>query len=145
MTIAVLLLYEVTFYFCQNNVNWNFKYALDIRSIWNGISIVRLHWILHIDIPIWYSIQNIIMIMGNMMLKWTNSLRSRFYNINATWKRPPFLNMFSTKNIVFPSLKKSHLHVHAIFAREISFFVTLYIRDLFWNLLQFLCQIFHNE
>jgi len=135
MTIAVLLLYEVTFnanYFVKNNVNWKFKYALDIRSIWNGI-------------PIWYYIQNIIMIMGNMMMKWTNSLRSRFYNINATWKRPPFLNMFSTKNIVFPSLKKSHLHVHAIFAREISFFVTLYIRDLFWNLLQFLCQIFHNE
>ena len=103
------------------------------KRIWNGDIVKKIHDNVE-------SSRNFDYMKSNISAKQILYVRV-LHNINATWKRPPFLNMFS-KNIAFTSWKKSHLHVHAIFASERSFFVTLYITDLFWNMLQFLCQIF---
>ena len=123
MTIAVLVLYGIIFQY----------HFINIKRIWNGDMVKKIHDNVKLS-------RNLSYVKSNISAKQILYVRV-LHNINATWKRPPFLNMFS-KNIAFTSWKKSHLHVHAIFASERSFFVTLYITDLFWNMLQFLCQIF---
>ena len=121
MTIAVLVLYGIMFQYHFINIK---EFEMEI---WSKRYMITMN-------------RNLNYVKSNISAKQILYVRV-LHNINATRKRPPFLNMFS-KNIAFTSWKKSHLHVHAIFTSERSFFVTLYITDLFWNMLQFLCQIF---
>ena len=67
------------------------------KRIWNGDIVKKIHDNVE-------SSRNFDYMKSNISAKQILYVRV-LHNINATWKRPPFLNMFS-KNIAFTSWKK---------------------------------------